>query len=322
MMVLVQVDLRVISVQNNFLREVGFNWSHFTPDSSNLNIDEFGNYEMDNNFSFNTPGFGNWVPVLRDDGRFILSPAFGEGGEPFIGTGIGPSNDGMNLNLGLRLGDSLLTGFFRIAVDRNMGRSLSAPQITCGNGQEASVDISTETSYISTYNEEGGILIPEIDTADASTGMEVRPVVSADRRYVFMELDPTLSTVRFEDRDFTTFVGVEGGDGGASGEAVTNTIEVPITESQDVNTTVGVPDRGTIVVGGLGLVNRNQREGGLPVLSKIPIVRRIFGSERESVDDQSIFVVARPEIVILREQEERFGATPSETGAPGGIAIE
>jgi type II secretory pathway component GspD/PulD (secretin) len=216
-----------------------------------------------------------------------------------------------------------LSGFFRIAVDRNMGRTISAPQITCGNGQEASVDISTEIAYIGGYTEEGGILIPDDpSTVTQTTGLTVRPVVSADRRYVFMELDPTVSQVELRDYPFITFAGVGGGDGGAVGEPLTNTIQIPTTNSQSVETTVGVPDRGTIIVGGLGNSSRTRREGGLPILSKIPILRRIFGSEGERITEDSLFIVARPEIVILREQEERYGATPSETGAVGGITIE
>ena len=146
-------------------------------------------------------------------------------------------------------------------------------------------------------------------------------MVSADRRYVFMELDPEVTTVRLVDFPFITFAGAAG-DGGAVGEALENIIQLPVEDSQTVDTTIGVPDKGTIIVGGLGRSERSHSEGGLPVVSKIPILRRIFGSESADLSENSLFIVARPEIVILREQEERFGATPSDMGGTETITIE
>ena len=43
-----------------------------------------------------------------------------------------------------------------------------------------------------------------------------------------------------------------------------------------VQTTVTVPDQGTILLGGQRLVTEQEIESGVPVLSKVPLLNRFF----------------------------------------------
>ncbi len=349
MKIQVNIDLRFLTVQTDFLREVGFQWDDFILDKNSWASDG----EMTNDFNVMSGaygGFSPWpFPILDafitgfDDNGFPIYASRGtvgqtvkmgnlwpdpagslspEGvttytktpltGTPFIGTGI-PGvgiGSGMSLNLGFQSGESLLSGVFRLANERNAMRTLSAPQITLTNGQEGYIVSSTETYYISGYEVQDGIPTPERTTAPTSIGLIVRPVVSEDLRYVFLELQPVRTESTLVHATVPVFLGVEGGNGenggGAIGERIDLPLGLPIISSDVLQTTVGVPDRGVVVVGGLSKSNRSQHEAGVPVLDKIPILKRLFSGESRTADRQTLFIMARPHIIILSEEEQRM----------------
>jgi type II secretory pathway component GspD/PulD (secretin) len=233
------------------------------------------------------------------------------GGTPFIGTPV-PGvalESGMSLNLGLQIGESLLTGMFRLANEKNKVRTLSAPQITLANGQQGRIISSTQQYYISSYEVQDNVPVPQRSTAPTAISLTVRPVASEDLRYVFLELDPRRTESELRTTTTPAFLGVPGGDGdggGAVGERVDLPIELPVQRSESLGTTVGVPDRGVVVVGGLSQSSRNQREAGVPILDKIPVIKRLFSGESRDARRNTLFVMARPQIIILSEEAQRM----------------
>jgi len=229
---------------------------------------------------------------------------------PFMGTGTPfyEQASGLNLDVGFG-GDKLnLSGFFRLAHERNAARTLSAPQIMLANGQQGFILNSTEFDYVSTFDVEDNVLVPEIDTVTSTIGLMVRPVVGDDLRYVFLELAPQIADVDLTEKvSFETFVGQPGGtEGGASGASVLNFITLPRITSNTLATTVGVPDRGVVVVGGLSQSNRDHHEHGVPILDRIPLLKRLFSAEGRSIDRNTQFIMVSPDIVILGEEEQRM----------------
>jgi type II secretory pathway component GspD/PulD (secretin) len=73
---------------------------------------------------------------------------------------------------------------------------------------------------------------------------------------------------------------------------------------QAIRTTVSVPDRGTILLGGQRRFDEVEIESGVPVLSKIPIVNRFFTNRIDSQQELTLVMLMRPEIVIQSENEE------------------
>ncbi|MCK4298561.1 MAG: hypothetical protein KAX80_03450, partial [Planctomycetes bacterium] len=237
----------------------------------------------------------------------------GEG--PFIGTplsAVTSGSAGMALNLGWwesATGNPRLTGVFRLGHERGMVRTLCAPRIVLSNGQMGYIEVTTEKDYIDTYDVENDILVPAAPTTVSyGVRLEVRPVVSHDRRYVFLELRPQVrSEPLFEKEEFTTFVGVPGGvNGGAAGAEVTNFITLLTSTEQRLETTVGVPDRGMLIVGGLTTSSGSHEEGGLPILDKIPFLKRLFSAETRESSRDTLFILVRPQIIILAEEEQRM----------------
>ena len=96
----------------------------------------------------------------------------------------------------------------------------------------------------------------------------------------------------------------------AGGQLVTSAdtssfIQLPQATVTRVQTTVTVPDQGTILLGGQRLVNESEVETGVPILSKVPILNRFFSNRIESKEEQTLLILLKPTILIQNENEER-----------------
>ena len=82
-------------------------------------------------------------------------------------------------------------------------------------------------------------------------------------------------------------------------------IQQPEVQVTEVRTTVSVPDGGTLLLGGQSISGEIEREQGVPVLSKIPFLKRLFTNRASAKDDQVLLILVKPTIIIQREQEQR-----------------
>ena len=200
---------------------------------------------------------------------------------------------------------------------------LTAPRLTLMNGQRSFITIAKQIAYISN-------VIPVV--GDASTSfqpvpgyvqdgfvLDIEGVVSADRRYVTMTVHFDTSTVLgFESVEVSGAVGGTGTTGGRGAES-TASIQLPQLQVQSIRTTVSVPDKGTILMGGQRRFEEVEIESGVPVLSKIPIVNRFFTNRIDSEQELTLVMLMRPEIVIQSENEEiLFPGLVDQLGNIGG----
>jgi type II secretory pathway component GspD/PulD (secretin) len=65
-----------------------------------------------------------------------------------------------------------------------------------------------------------------------------------------------------------------------------------------------VPDRGTLLLGGHKIMAQFDKEAGVPVLSKIPVLGRLF-SNRSSVRDQKVLLILVKPTIILQEETDQ-----------------
>jgi type II secretory pathway component GspD/PulD (secretin) len=94
------------------------------------------------------------------------------------------------------------------------------------------------------------------------------------------------------------------GAGGGRGSDFSATIQLPEIQVQSIRTTVSVPDKGTILMGGQRRFSEVEIESGVPILSKIPIVNRFFTNRVDSEEELTVVMLMRPEIVIQSENED------------------
>ena len=81
---------------------------------------------------------------------------------------------------------------------------------------------------------------------------------------------------------------------------------------------MSVPDRGTLMLGGQRLVGEIEIEAGVPVLSKIPFIKRFFTNNSTVKDERTLLILVRPTILLQSEEEERNfpGLTEDPTNYP------
>jgi len=133
--------------------------------------------------------------------------------------------------------------------------------------------------------------------------LDVTGVVSADRRYVTLDLVVNQASVDLDSTE--TVQAVAGGTGGTAGGGIVATeIGLPIVTGSEVATTVTVPDQGTILLGGQRVVTEIETESGVPVLSKVPVLNRFFSNRIDATTEQTLLILVKPTILIQNEQEE------------------
>ena len=74
--------------------------------------------------------------------------------------------------------------------------------------------------------------------------------------------------------------------------------------TQDIRTTVSVPDKGTALLGGQRLVQEFETEVGVPMMSKVPYLNRFFTNRVTDKEERSLLILLRPEIIIQQENED------------------
>ncbi len=181
-------------------------------------------------------------------------------------------------------------------VDRRSS-DLDSPRLVLFNGQRATFEAFLEQDYIAALTpiigDNAGAFLPNVATALTGRSLDVQATVSADRRYVTM----TIRTFTRVTGDFRTVFF------GGSQTVGSGFIELVSQTTQQIRTTVSVPDGGTLLIGGLKLSGERDIDAGVPILSRIPILKRAFSNTSNVKDDQVLLILIKPTIIIQEEAE-------------------
>jgi general secretion pathway protein D len=305
----VTVETRFLTVQRNYLEDIGFD----------LDVTLNNNHSMSDKLSV--------VPINQNSAVFTANPSTGlpgsirnvNNGDVSGGLGaLGLSSLGLT---GTYLDNFTVQFLLRATQAEQKSTNVTAPRLTLFNGQRAFVLVSRQTAYVSNLTPvvaTGAVAFnPTIGLVQSGVLLDVQATVSSDRKYVTLTLRPQLATlldllpftfqsdtaansgttvpITNPNNNFTNF-----GTNAAAG-----TIQQPILQITEVRTTVSVPDGGTLLLGGQTLAGEIEREAGVPILSKIPFLKRLFTNRSTAKDEQILLILVKPTIVIQREQEQR-----------------
>ena len=84
-------------------------------------------------------------------------------------------------------------------------------------------------------------------------------------------------------------------------------MQLPTFEVITVSTTVSVPDGGTVLLGGIKRLVEGRNEFGVPLLSKVPYIDRLFRNVGIGRETDSLMMMVTPHIIIQEEEEDRLG---------------
>ncbi len=212
----------------------------------------------------------------------------------FAGQTIGPALSIMGSFL-----DNIQVDFMIRATQADSRSTvLTAPRLVVFNGGSAWVAVTIQQNFVSQLNPviaQGAVAqAPVTQVIDAGASLFVRGTVTIDRRYVMLLLSPGITRLL----DLQTFP-FSGGTG-----ALAAFVQLPTLSAQRIQTMVSVPDGGTLLIGGQKLASETEVEAGVPILSKIPILKRAYSSRSTVKDEQTLLILIKPKILIHSEQEE------------------
>jgi len=184
--------------------------------------------------------------------------------------------------------------------------TLTAPRLTFANGQIANLSVAKQVAFISDLtpqvSDSSAAFDPVPGVVNEGVLLLVEGYVSSDRRYVTMNVSTAVSKI---DGFQTSAVTAIAGGQLVSSASTQSFLQLPTVTVTQVNTSVTVPDQGTVLLGGQRVVNETEIETGVPVLSKIPIINRLFSNRITNKSEQTLMILIKPTIMIQNEDEER-----------------
>jgi len=319
----VTVEVKFITLNDTFFERMGVDFDVKVDDNvTRLPADDSGNSaSIGLNAEFNP--FTGTVPVTGDLDITLSNNTFGGATPPF-----GAPDPGTGASLGFAILSDLEMFFFMNAAQGDQRTNvLQAPRVTMFDGQSATVTDTTSrpfvTGLIPVVGDFAVAQQPVIVVLNEGTVLNVQATVSADKRFVRMTINPTFSAI---DRvDTFTFEGTRTTRSGTNvldpageitgenddvEEIVTgSTVQQPSFAFTNISTTVSVPDGGTILLGGIKRMSEGRVERGIPILSKIPYVNRLFKNTAVGRETRTLMMTVTPRIIIQEEEERKYGVT-------------
>ncbi len=254
-----------------------------------------------------------------------------EGGNTFLNTIPQFGGYVPGFTLGLAFLSQIQVFLFMEAVQGdNRVNVMQAPRITAFNGQTATLAVVDNQTFVTNVNITIGpngnpIFTPVIQNSGNALGgisgsgitLTIQPVISADRRFVRLNFGNPfgggggVTLTNMVPGPVATFPVVVPVFSGSSIQdptaqvVFTQLIQQPVSDIINIDTTVSVPDGGTVVMGGLKRLSESRSEYGPPILSKIPYINRLFKNVGYGRSAESLLIMVTPRIIIQEEEEER-----------------
>jgi len=204
------------------------------------------------------------------------------------------------------LNNTQVQDFVRALAVRENQSTLTAPRLTVFNTQRAHMFIARQQSYVADYDISGDSYDPVIRQFLVGVVLDVKPIVSSDRRYVTLELRPTVTDlVNFATRQIDSF----SVNNGANVNVLVNLsfpIQFPELSIRRVRTTATVPDGGILLIGGLYRNVKFNAENGVPFLSDLPVIGRFFRWNTTDNAKSNLAILVSPKIILFSEEEEKL----------------
>ena len=317
----VDVESRFLKVEDNFLEDVGVDLRGLGNQAAqglpgrglekhglrpNAGFDDFGPKQNQNAATPGLIGTGTEPGVFYDDGQ---DGDYMARVENLYDRTLGGRNGALTNAGGLSLqyaflDDTEVEVVLRAVSKQERSEQIDAPRLLIYNNTRASMHHLRNISYIKDFEVEiaqaAAVANPVIGIVHDGVALDVKPVVDADLKFITMELRPTVMTLSLPIPTFTTTLGV--------GNPIS--IQLPEVTLQRVRTTVTMPDGGTMMLGGMRLVERQNLESGVPVLKDLPGLSFFFSRKGTSLQNRKILILIRARIVLMDELEPHSVVQP------------
>jgi type IV pilus assembly protein PilQ len=259
----VMIEAKIVEVNTNATRELGIQWGTVF-NRGDFHI--FGGATKEKSTDADAIALTGGIGTLGSAFNVNLPAAVGPGAGGAIGLGI------LSKNLILDLQLSALE-------DNGNARILSSPKVMVSDNQEATIAAGTQ---IIIRNDTSTTVVNTGSTSASSVGVTEKE--AALRLIVLPRIidDEQVSLkihTKKEEFDFTREV-----------------LDIPPKNSREAQTSLIVKNGETIVIGGIYEENEFDSENGIPGLSKIPLLGRLFKKESARKNKTELLIFLTPTI--------------------------
>jgi general secretion pathway protein D len=185
----------------------------------------------------------------------------------------------------MNIGGIDLEATIRVAIERGDVRIVSRPVVLTENNHEASIVVGSQRPFVQIARAlptDNAARDQVVQYKEVGTKLTVRPTISSDGS-VQLEVTQEVST--------------------ATGETQFN---APVISQRSVQTQLLVRDSQTVVLGGLTDRQRTVSAGGVPILSRIPVIGGLFGHNNREMIETELFIFLTPRIMRTAADADRL----------------
>ena len=314
----IHVKCKFLTIENSALEQIGVDWNNFvgpsTPPGSGISpilpvfgagTSPFGAFYGNENTNTNTAATVNNNLLGYTTSSSLSAPQPGEG-----------------LNFGGQawsLGNNLYARAVLQAVEKERkGNVIYEPDLTMFNGQQAHLVNMNQQSYVADYDVVQGQYDPIVTVLSYGTVLDVVAIASADKKYITMTLRPTNAQVKIWRRFGGAINPATNGTfpGGpidpnfkppiGGGFAGTAPLLIPQLTYQSTRTSVTIPDGGSLVIAGMTNGESIREHAGVPFLSHIPFLGRLFSKNGKQETLLKSMIVVQADDVMFEEIERNL----------------
>jgi MSHA biogenesis protein MshL len=251
----------------------------------------------------------NWAAVQTNSSgdTFAGGQISGSGGldptssVPGTDVTVGPGNPvtefmtqslGSAFTLAFDIGD--FNAFVELLETQGDTRVLSSPRVATLNNQKAVIKAGTDEFFVTDISSNTVTGTAATTSRDVTLtpffsgiALDVTPQISANGE-VILHIHPTVSEVTDQTKALTV-----------SGE--TDQLPLAFSEIRESDSIVRAKSGQIIAIGGLMRSSSRRIESSTPVLGRVPGLRRLFGSTRESESKTELVILLRPIVVDADE---------------------
>jgi type II secretory pathway component GspD/PulD (secretin) len=300
---MVTIDCKFLTVGDNWIQQIGVDFrglDNVTVSDVTNGLEDMASRGLDNGGTGSLGAGAAGPPSAgfyfddEGDGDFRATT------QNFFGTALGDALSAMGgLTFGLTLLDDAEISMLMRAVEKSSQFEIVNSQtISVHDTQRAYVMVINQKAYIQDFDVEvaqfQAVADPQINVLHQGVVLDVRPTIHQDRKYLTLEIQPTIAKV-VELRTISTTLG---------GNTSPVDFQLPELEVQSVNTSAIIPDGGTILLGGLSSIRNIERRAEIPWIAKIPILGFFFKEEGYSDERKSLLIMIRASILDVRQAVE------------------
>lgn len=184
---------------------------------------------------------------------------------------------------------------FQANNSKSKVRVLSVPSITTTHNQQATIivgdSVPIRTSSLDDSSGTGIATRNNFTYQDVGLQLQVTPLIGSDGT-VQMQIDQSADEVTDTDQEGN-----------------------PLISRRQATSFIAVRDGEIIVLGGLQKKTELKSRSGFPIISEIPLVGRLFGSNTKSQGRDEIMFFIQPRVLLTTDQANRVGQTGVERSA-------